>query len=132
MAGLKLTLDEFLSQEETKPYREYACGEVYEKPMPNRSHSVIQRLLLVALTNFLEGRFLGEVFPELRCIFGPVGSERAYVPDLCFIRQARLAFDGFFMAFRISQSKSFRPTIISHVSCRRSSRIFSTALSSYG
>jgi Uma2 family endonuclease len=96
MAGLKLTLDEFLSQEETKPYREYACGEVYEKPMPNRSHSVIQRLLLVALTNFLEGRFLGEVFPELRCIFGPVGSERAYVPDLCFIRQARLAFDGFF------------------------------------
>jgi hypothetical protein len=34
-----LTLEEFLEKPETKPYSEYACGEVWRKDMPNRALS---------------------------------------------------------------------------------------------
>jgi Uma2 family endonuclease len=33
-----LRLDEFLRMKETKPYREYVCGEVIQKPWSNRDH----------------------------------------------------------------------------------------------
>lgn len=89
----KLTLDEFLHMDDTKPALEYACGEVWQKPMPNRLHSTIQGYLILVLGPFLERTGLGQVFPELRCIFGPPGRERAFVPDLVYIAQERLTAD---------------------------------------
>src|SRR5438093_3901013 len=89
----RLTLDEFLRQEETKPYSEYACGEVMQKPMPNRLHSAIQTYLVAILFPFLAQTGLGRVLTEFRCIFGPPGRERAYVPDLAFVASGRLAAD---------------------------------------
>jgi Uma2 family endonuclease len=79
-----VTLEEFLEKPETKPYSEYACGEVWRKDMPNSAHSRLQLYLAVLLARFLEGMPLGIVGPELRCIFGPSGRTRAYVPDVVY------------------------------------------------
>ena len=93
MTKVLLTLEEFLEQEkqeEIKPYREFVCGEVFQKPMPNLDHSLLQRFFIVLLTRFLEGKSLGQVLPEFRCIFGPENRRRAYVPDVCFVLSSRL------------------------------------------
>ena len=47
----------------------------------------------LTLDQFLERTKLGHVLPEFRCIFGPSGRERAYVPDLCYVAKARLTAD---------------------------------------
>lgn len=86
----RVALDEFLRTEDEKPALEYACGEVFQKPTPTRSHSILTRYFTLALSRFLEQAALGEVFPELRCVFGPPGRQRAYVPDLVYVSNERL------------------------------------------
>jgi Uma2 family endonuclease len=86
----RLTLDEFLAQPEQKPYREYAYGEAWEKPMPDGAHARIQLLLGMLLLTYLQRSHGGDVFPELRCIFGPAGDERTFVPDLTVVTRERL------------------------------------------
>jgi Uma2 family endonuclease len=93
-----LTIHEFLRTAETEPASEYACGEVLQKPMPNRQHAAIQFFLAMVLGPFLDRTGLGQAFTELRCIFGPAGRERTYVPDLCFVSRDRLDFDVFLRA----------------------------------
>ena len=90
-ATTKPTLDEFLSLEETKPYREYVCGEVTQKPMPNWDHSAIQAFLAAILFPFLAQAGSGRVLTEFRCIFGG----RAYVPDLSYVAKERLTGDRY-------------------------------------
>jgi Uma2 family endonuclease len=85
-----LTLEQFLRQEETKPASEYTRGEVYQKPMPDGPHASIQGFLIVVLYPFLARTGLGRCFPELRCIFGPSGRERTYVPDLVYVSNPHL------------------------------------------
>lgn len=59
-----LTLEEFLTLLETKPYREYIT-----KPMPQEQHSVLQdRLVTVINENILKDK-IAHAFPELRCTF---------------------------------------------------------------
>lgn len=87
---LGLTLEHFLYLEETEPASEYACGEASQKPMPDVPHAAIQGFLMVVLYPFLAQTRLGRAFPELRCIFGPAGRERAYVPDLVYVAKAHL------------------------------------------
>lgn len=87
----KVTLDEFLRMEDDKPALEYACGEVFQKPMPDRLHATLQRYFILVISRLLEQTRSGEVFPEFRCIFGPTGRQRAYVPDLVFVSNERLA-----------------------------------------
>lgn len=41
---------------------------------------------------------IGSVFPELRCIFGPAGRERIYVPDLTYVARERLTPDLYLYA----------------------------------
>ena len=90
----KLTLDEFLSMDDDiKPALEYACGEAVQKPMPNRLHATIQGYLVALLFPFLDRTGLGQVFPELRCIFGPPSQQRVFVPDLVYIAKERLTAD---------------------------------------
>jgi Uma2 family endonuclease len=81
----KLTLAEFLRLPETEPASEYDDGEVCQKTMPTTWHSVVQRLLAYVFTIYLRDHPIGEAGSELRCIFGPTGRERAYVPDYVFI-----------------------------------------------
>lgn len=82
---MKPTLEEFLALEETKPASEYVDGEVVQKPMPSGWHSVVQGLLSFVFTLYLRSHPIGIAGPEARCIFGPPGRERAYVPDFIFV-----------------------------------------------
>ncbi len=93
-----ISIEEFLARPDTKPASEYACGRVFQKPMPNRDHSVLQRNLLVVLYQFLTRTGLGEVLPELRCIFGPAGRIRVFVPDLCVVAAERQFKDEYLYA----------------------------------
>lgn len=90
----RLTLDEYLARPETKPYSEYACGEVYQKPMPDADHSGIQFILTLLIRQFLATARLGRVYQEWRCVFGPPGHERAFVPDVVYASRERLAVLG--------------------------------------
>jgi Uma2 family endonuclease len=81
-----LSLEEFLQRPETKPASEYIEGRIYQKPMPQGKHSIIQ------------GRFTGEInqlglpqrtvyaFPELRCTF----AGRSIVPDIAVFTWERI------------------------------------------
>ena len=88
-----VTLEEFLSLDETKPYSEFANGGVYQKTGGDWSHSAVQTFLMVALFGFQQRTQLGEALPELLCIFGPASRERAYGPDLVFVSQDKLSHD---------------------------------------
>lgn len=90
----KVTLDEFLHMEDEKPALEYACGEAFQKPMPTYTHSRIQTFLAAVLFQFLAHSLLGEALTEFRCIFGPTGRQRAYVPDLVYVSKDRLVTGG--------------------------------------
>lgn len=85
-----LTLERFLERRETKPASEYACGEAFQKPMPDIPHAAIQFFFAEVLGPYLKQTGIGRAFTELRCIFGPPGRERTYVPDLAYIARARL------------------------------------------
>ncbi|MGH2587018.1 MAG: Uma2 family endonuclease [Dehalococcoidia bacterium] len=92
----KLTLEQFLAIPETKPASEYVDGEVIQKPMPDQKHSLLQAFLARILDEFLEITRLGVVGTEWRCIFGPPGFERPYVPDLIVVRRERQTPDRHF------------------------------------
>ena len=85
-----LTMEQFLQMEETKPYSEFVCGEAIQKPMPTADHSAIQIFLGSLLLGFCRESGLGRAYTEFRCIFGPPGRERAFVPDLSFVTKDRL------------------------------------------
>ena len=85
-----LTIEQFLQQPETKPATEFACGEAIQKPMPDGPHSSLQAFLTAVLFGFLARSRLGRVLPELRCIFGPPGRQRTYIPDLVYVSNEKL------------------------------------------
>lgn len=85
----KMTLVEFLRLPETEPASELIDGEVVQKPMPTFEHGIIQRLLSFVFTLYLRDHPNAEAGSEVRCIFGPLGNERPYVPDFIFVWEAR-------------------------------------------
>jgi Uma2 family endonuclease len=93
-----LTIEDFLAQRETEPASEYACGRIFQKPMPTREHSAIQVFLGAVLFPYLARTRLGRVFTEFRCIFGPPGGQRTYVPDVTYVAQERLTADHYLHA----------------------------------
>src|SRR5829696_2515093 len=88
------TLDEFLARPDTEPGSEFVCGEVIQKPMPDLDHGRLQLILAALISNFLKRTRLGVVAPEWRCIFGPPGRERVFLPDVAFATHARRAVPG--------------------------------------
>lgn len=89
----KLTIEEFLCLPDTKPASEYVDGEVIQKPMPDQRHSRLQAFLGRLLDEFLEATGLGVVGTEWRCIFGLVGQERTYIPDVIVITREHQTAD---------------------------------------
>ena len=85
----RLTLEQFLALPDTEPASEYVCGEVVQKPMPDQAHAIIQGFLYLVLSQFLAQTKLGQVRLEWRCIFGPPGHERAWVPDVVYASYER-------------------------------------------
>lgn len=90
----RLTLDEFLARPDTEPGSEYACGEVYQKPMPDEDHSDLQILFVNMIRQFLAQSPIGRAHVEWRCIFGPPGHERVFLPDVAFSTHERRAVRG--------------------------------------
>lgn len=82
----KLTLEEFLELPETKPASEYIDGEVYQKPMPQGEHSILQTRLTRAINATSEPSELALALTELRCTF----SERSIVPDIAVFQWSRI------------------------------------------
>ncbi len=84
----RMTLDEFLALPETKPYREYIHGEVYEKSMPNREHAELGAELIGLLRNYLIESKEGRVYTELRHIERE--QDWVYLPDINVTLAGRL------------------------------------------
>ncbi|AFY91335.1 Uma2 family endonuclease [Chamaesiphon minutus] len=74
----QITLAEFLALPEIKPANEFVDGSIYQKPMPQGKHSIIQRELTFAIDRPLRDKKIARAFPELRCTFG----DRSTVPDI--------------------------------------------------
>lgn len=86
----RLTLEEFLARPDTEPASEYACGEVWQKPMPDNAHGALQGYIWMLIYQFLARTSLGRVRTEWRCIFGPAGAERVFVPDVVYASYERM------------------------------------------
>lgn len=86
----RLTLEEFLALPETEPASEFICGEVFQKPMPDTPHSLLQPYIWMLLFQFVTARNLGRVGTEWRCIFGPHMAQRAFVPDIVYASYDRM------------------------------------------
>jgi Uma2 family endonuclease len=82
----RTTLDEFLEVPEIKPANEFIDGVIYQKPMPQGKHSIIQRELTFTIDRPLRDRKIARAFPELRCTFG----DRSTVPDISVISWQRI------------------------------------------
>ena len=82
----RATLSEFLATPETKPANEFIDGVIYQKPMPQGKHSIIQRELTFAIDRPLRDLKIARAFPELRCTFG----DRSIVPDISVILWERI------------------------------------------
>lgn len=86
VAKQQLTLAEFLEQPETKPASEYINGIVYQKPMPQGEHSLLQTRLSTAINQHSEVEQTALALTELRCTFGG----RSIVPDIAVFRWERI------------------------------------------
>lgn len=82
----RTTLSEFLAMPETKPANEFVDGSIYQKPMPQGKHSIIQRELTFAIDRPLRDKKIARAFPELRCTFG----DRSIVPDISVMLWERI------------------------------------------
>jgi len=82
----QLTLTEFLERPETKPASEYIEGQIYQKPMPQGEHSILQGSLVTAINQVGQPQKLAYAFPELRCTFGG----RSLVPDISVFEWERI------------------------------------------
>lgn len=82
----QLTLTEFLERPETKPASEYIEGQIYQKPMPQGEHSILQGSLVTAINQVGQPQKLAYAFPELRCTFGG----RSLVPDISVFEWQRI------------------------------------------
>ncbi|WP_373478701.1 Uma2 family endonuclease [Geminocystis sp.] len=83
------TLEDFLTLKETKPASEFINGKIYQKPMPQCQHSLIQGKLCETINKVAEANKTAYAFPELRCTF----NDRSIVPDIAVVRWARIPLD---------------------------------------
>lgn len=60
----KVTLEDFLHMEETKPYSEFANGAVFQKAGADWPHAAIQSFLITALFEFQQRTHLGQTLPS--------------------------------------------------------------------
>jgi Uma2 family endonuclease len=83
-----MTLDEFLALPEGEPpYREFVEGEIVEKAMPTPPHSALVRELIIEIGTYL--RQSDEAYVDTEMRHADHDEERAYLPDVSVMRQAR-------------------------------------------
>ncbi len=81
-----LSLEEFLKLPETKPASEYIDGRIYQKPMPQGEHSIIQTELSAAINRVGKPQKLALALTELRCTF----CGDSVVPDIAVFEWQRI------------------------------------------
>jgi Uma2 family endonuclease len=86
----KISLDDFLKLPETKPASEYIDGRIYQKPMPQGKHSILQTELSAAINQVGKPQKLALALTELRCSFGG----RSIVPDIAVFEWSRIPVDA--------------------------------------
>jgi Uma2 family endonuclease len=84
-----LSLEEFLNLPETKPASEYIDGHIYQKPMPQGKHSILQTRLSTNINQVGEPQQKALALTELRCTF----SGRSIVPDIAVFEWSRILTD---------------------------------------
>jgi Uma2 family endonuclease len=83
------SVEEFLQSGENER-SEYAQGEKWEKPLPNKKHARTQMRLGSALTQYGRETGNGEPLSEWHHRFGREDDTRIYLPDIVFVRGANL------------------------------------------
>ena len=86
-APVRVSIDDFLAMEETKPYLELIDGEVVEKAMPNPFHGAMVATLIWKLSNYIEGSKEGRVLTEVRHLQDD--EQRIYLPDVSVTLKGR-------------------------------------------
>jgi Uma2 family endonuclease len=81
-----LSLEEFLKLSETKPASEFIDGRIYQKPMPQGKHSILQTRLTPAINHIVVPKRTAHAFTELRCTF----EGRSIVPDITVFEWSRI------------------------------------------
>jgi Uma2 family endonuclease len=81
-----LTLEDFLLLPETEPSSEYINGQIFQKPMPQGEHSVLQTELPPTINAIVRSKQIARAFTELRCTFGG----RSVIPDVSVFRWNRI------------------------------------------
>lgn len=84
---VRVSIDDFLAMEETKPYLELIDGEVVEKAMPNPFHGAMVATLIWKLSNYIEGSKEGRVLTEVRHLQDD--EQRIYLPDVSVTLKGR-------------------------------------------
>ncbi|MBD2251775.1 Uma2 family endonuclease [Nostoc parmelioides] len=83
------SLDEFLQLTETKPASEYIDGRIYQKPMPQGKHSILQTELSSTINQLGKPQKIALALTELRCTF----EGRSLVPDVAVFEWSRIPTD---------------------------------------
>lgn len=82
----QITLEEFLTLPETKPYSEYINGKIEQKHEPQGEHSTLQARLGTVINQVALPEKLGHAFTELRCTF----AGQSLIPDLSIFTWERI------------------------------------------
>lgn len=85
---VRVTVEEFLAMDETKPYLELIDGEVVCKAMPSPHHGLIVLEIGSQLRNYLKRSGEGRAFTEVR--HQSADEQRVYLPDLNVTLRGRL------------------------------------------
>ncbi|WP_341530682.1 Uma2 family endonuclease [Nostoc sp. UHCC 0302] len=83
------SLAEFLKLPETEPASEYIDGRIYQKPMPQGKHSIIQTELSSTINQVGKSQKLALALTELRCTF----EGRSLVPDIAVFEWSHIPTD---------------------------------------
>lgn len=81
-----ISLEKFLQLPETEPASEYIDGQIYQKPMPQGEHSLLQVELCESINRVAKPQKIALALPELRCTFG----DATIVPDISVFRWERI------------------------------------------
>ncbi|MBI5947827.1 MAG: Uma2 family endonuclease [Chloroflexi bacterium] len=87
----RVSLEEFLAMEESKPYRELIDGEVVCKAMPNDNHGALVAELLLELGNYLRRTREAVARTEVRHLQRSEG--RVFLPDVSVTLRGRAEVD---------------------------------------
>jgi Uma2 family endonuclease len=91
--GLRMTVEQYLALPEEKPYREYVCGEVVPKAMPNIDHAELVDAIAEGI-RALRRELGGKSGPEVRVRFDTERGPEYRLPDYAYWRPERPVRDG--------------------------------------